>query len=105
MRRLMFALVLLPIVPPLAAEAGGAASTSADERQIGDYVAPTWDTPAPTDDDDAEARGKPLPLPGFGDLVRHKPGAGVWLAEPIEGGHLYLNGKRSRMSVDLKLGF
>ncbi len=76
-----------------------------DEAQVGDYVAPAFE-PRPRQSVD-EVRGNlvPIPVPGLNNTLRHKPGAGVWLGEAPAGANVFLNGARSKVSVDLKLGF
>jgi len=104
-----FAFAALAVLAAPAARAQQAGCDSArpcDEAQIGDFVAP--DAVAPKPVDPWEARGKPAPLPLFGleQKIRVKPGAGLWVAgEPITGGNVFLNGSRSRLSLDLKVGF
>ncbi|MDB5571038.1 MAG: hypothetical protein JWN93_2221 [Hyphomicrobiales bacterium] len=76
-----------------------------DEAQLGDYVPPPFERRAePTLD---EVRGKPVrvPVPGLDGVVRHKPGAGVWVGETPVGGDVFVKGGRSKVSVDWKLGF
>jgi hypothetical protein len=97
---------LLIASPATAQIASGCASeATCDETQVGDHAPPEF-TPAPQPSLD-KTRGKPLPsfVPGVGGMVRYKPGAGVWLAEPAPSTNLYLNGKRDKLSIDMKLGF
>jgi hypothetical protein len=103
-----FAALLASLAAPAARaqQAGCDSARPCDEAQIGDFVAP--DAVAPKPADPWEARGKPAPLPLFGleQKIRVKPGSGLWVAgEPITGGNVFLNGSRSRVSLDLKVGF
>lgn len=89
------------------AHAGGTCSEYAcDEQQIGPYVAP--DIALPDIERKHDPRGKPVsvPLPGLeGVVVRHRPGAGLWLGAAPGNAHLFLKPGRARVSVDMKLDF
>ncbi|HEY8579616.1 MAG TPA: hypothetical protein VIL72_06995 [Beijerinckiaceae bacterium] len=85
-------------------QTGCAADATCDEAQVGDHVEPDFSTPPKRPLE--ETRGKPLPVPApWLGGVRYKSGAGVWLAEPAPDTNLYLNGKRNKLSIDMKLGF
>lgn len=75
-----------------------------DEQQIGPYVAPDIETPNLAERFDP--RGKPLAVPGLnGVVVRHRPGAGVWLGEAPGSANLFLKPGRQGASVGLKVDF
>jgi len=100
-----FALACAP-ASARAQQAGCDSARPCDEAQIGDYSPPEVAMVRPADPN--EARGKPAPLPLFGleEKIRVKPGSGLWLAgEPITGGNVFLNGARSKVTLDLKVGF
>lgn len=107
MRSTAAALSILLMLPAagVAALEGCAREVSCDEAQIGPYVAP--DIPLPEPKTIADPRGKPvrLPIPLLDGVVRHKPGAGVWLGEPVAGANLYLKGARDRVSVGARSSF
>lgn len=88
-----------------AAREGCAPDRSCDEAQIGPYVAPAIDPPRPASREDPRGRAVRLPLPLLDGLVWHKPGAGIWLAQPLEGANLYLNAARDRVSVGARSSF
>lgn len=87
------------------AQEGCDSSLSCDEKQLGAHVEPEFIMPKAADPD--AARGKPVPIPlfGFEDMVRVKPGSGLWLGEPVAGGNLFLNGNRNKATIGLKVGF
>jgi hypothetical protein len=112
---ILASLALVSLTLPARAEAEGPAAVdpitqaaidrtarARDEAQVGDYVPPFFEPRSEPGVD--ELRGKPLPVPGLGG-IRHKPGSGVWLGEAPAGGNVFLNGSRSKVSIDLKLGF
>jgi hypothetical protein len=74
-----------------------------DEQQIGPYVAP--DMEAPDLEGRFDPRGRPVPIPGLEGIVRHRPGAGVWLGEAPGAGNLFLKPGRDRLTLDMKLDF
>ena len=77
-----------------------------DEQQIGPYVAP--DIPTPNTENRFDPRGKPIPVPvpGMdGVVVRHRPGAGVWLGSAPGSANVFLKPARERVSVDIKVDF
>ncbi|MBX9759315.1 MAG: hypothetical protein K2Y29_11115 [Beijerinckiaceae bacterium] len=92
------------MLPPGSAHATAVCSEpSCDEQQIGPYVAP--DIEAPNLENRFDPRGKPVPVPGLPGVVRHRPGAGVWLGEAPGSANLFLNPARDRVTVDMKLDF
>lgn len=94
--------VLLAAAPAHATCAGN----SCDEQQIGPYVAP--DIILPDIEGRFDPRGKPVsvPLAGLeGVVVRHRPGAGLWLGAAPGGANLFLKPGRARVTVDMKVDF
>lgn len=94
-------LALLPA--GLAVASAVCAERACDEQQIGPYVAP--DIEAPNLENRFDPRGKPVPIPGLEGVVRHRPGAGVWLGEAPGDANLFLKPGRDRLTLDMKLDF
>lgn len=77
-----------------------------DEQQIGPYVGP--DIAQPDRDDRFDPRGRPVrvPVPGLdGVVVRHRPGAGVWVSEAPGKANVFINPGRERVTLDVKVDF
>jgi hypothetical protein len=75
-----------------------------DEQQIGGYVPPDIPSPRTATPDDPRGREVVLPLPG-NPVVRHRPGAGVFVGEVGEGNNVFVNGSRSKATVGVKRDF
>ncbi len=106
MRALCFSIVILSAISGAAlAQAGCDSKVSCDEAQLGGYVAPDFVVPKAADPDAARGKAAPIPLFGFENMVRVKPGSGLWLGEPVTGANLFLNGNRSKATFGLKMGF
>lgn len=102
--RLLLAAASLALMPTGAASASVVCSErSCDEQQIGPYVAPEIE--APNLEDRFDPRGRPVPVPGLQGVVRHRPGAGVWLGEAPGNANLFLNPGRDRVTLDMKVDF
>ena len=108
----------LPRVIPLilAATLGGAglarASEAAcadklcDEQQIGPYVAPDIAPPDLSRRFDPRGKAIPVPIPGMeGVVVRHRPGAGVWIGEAPGNANLYVKPRREGVTMDMRVDF
>lgn len=79
---------------------------SCDEQQIGPYVAPDIAPPDLSKRFDPRGRAIPVPIPGAdGVVVRHRPGAGVWLGEAPGSANVFLKPGRERVTVDMKVDF
>ena len=75
-----------------------------DERQIGEYVEPEIPSPRATTPDDPRGREVTLPAPGA-PIVRHRPGAGVFIGEAGPGNNVFVNGSRSKATIGVKRDF
>jgi len=75
-----------------------------DEQQIGPYVAPPIALP---DGERPDPRGRPVPMPvpGLDEAIRHRPGAGVWMAPAPGNSNLFLRPGRDRVTIDMRLDF
>jgi hypothetical protein len=94
------------VLPAQAQQAGCDSALSCDEAQLGAYAPPDVVAPKPVDPEEARGKAPPLPLFGLERKIRVKPGSGLWVAgEPITGGNVFLNGSRSKVSLDFKIGF
>lgn len=92
----------LPFGP--AAASGACHEPACDEQQIGPYVAP--DIEAPDLENRFDPRGKAIAVPGLnGVVVRHRPGAGVWLGEAPGRANVFVKPGRDRLTLDMKLDF
>lgn len=102
MRALAFSIFLLSAFSGLAfpglafAQEGCDPKLTCDEAQLGAYAAPDFIMPKTVDPDAARGKRPPIPLFGLEDMVRVKPGSGLWLGEPVAGGNLFLNGTRNK---------
>ena len=111
MRSLAFSIFLFSAFPGLAfsglafAQEGCDPKLTCDEAQLGAYAAPDFIMPKTVDPDSARGKRPPIPLFGLEDMVRVKPGSGLWLGEPVAGGNLFLNGTRNKATLGLKMGF
>lgn len=107
MKRLAPILVALATVfsaAPGRADERGCAERVCDEQQIGPYVAP--DIAPPNLEGRFDPRGKPMSIPGLnGVVVRHRPGAGVWLGEAPGKANVFIKPGRERVTVDMKVDF
>ena len=102
MRRALF-LCLLFTAPALAQEPCEVCRLE-DEIQAGDYLPPV--VPAPRMVTPSDQRGRPLSLPIAGSpVIRHRPGAGVWVGEAGEGNNLFVNAKRNKAMLGLRREF
>jgi hypothetical protein len=102
MRRALF-LCLLFAAPALGQESCDACRPE-DEIQLGDYLPPV--VPAPRAVTPSDPRGRPLSLPIAGSpVIRHRPGAGVWVGEAGEGNNLYVTAKRNKAMLGLRREF
>lgn len=75
-----------------------------DEQQIGPFVAPEISTPR-LERRDPRGAPVPIPVPGLDVTIRHRPGAGVWVAPAPGSANLFLNPGRERVTLDMKLDF
>lgn len=106
MRALGLSIFLLSAVPGAAfAQAGCDPRLTCDEAQLGAYVEPDFVMPKAVDPNAARGKRPPIPLFGLENMVRVKPGSGLWLGEPVAGGNLFLNGNRKKATLGLKMGF
>jgi hypothetical protein len=77
-----------------------------DEQQIGPYVAPDIAPPDLAGKFDPRGKPIPIPLPGLdGFVVRHRPGAGVWVSEAPGKANVFVKPGRERVTVDVKVDF
>ncbi|MDP2355653.1 MAG: hypothetical protein Q8M31_06280 [Beijerinckiaceae bacterium] len=98
------AVVTAFIAAPGRATENGCEEKACDEQQIGPYVAP--DIEPPNLEGRFDPRGKAVPIPGLdGMVVRHRPGAGVWLGEAPGKANVFLKPRRERVTVDVKVDF
>jgi hypothetical protein len=92
------------LATPVRANENGCAEKSCDEQQIGPYVAP--DIAPPNMEGRFDPRGRAVPIPGMdGMVVRHRPGAGVWLGEAPGKANVFIKPGRERVTVDMKVEF
>lgn len=106
MRAFCFSLFVLSVLPGAAfAQEGCDSKLTCDEAQLGAHVEPDFIMPKAVDPEAARGKRPPIPLFGLEDMVRVKPGSGVWLGEPLAGGNLFLNGNRNKATIGLKMGF
>jgi hypothetical protein len=77
-----------------------------DEQQIGPYVAPDIAPPDLSRRFDPRGRPIPVPVPGLeGVVVRHRPGAGVWIGEAPGNANLFVKPGREGVTVDMRVDF
>ncbi len=92
------------LAAPGRANENGCAEHVCEEQQIGPYVAP--DIAPPNIEGRFDPRGKAVSIPGTnGMVVRHRPGAGVWLGEAPGKANVFLKPGRERVTVGMKLDF
>jgi hypothetical protein len=91
---------------PAAANQPVCSEAACDEQQIGPYVGP--DIALPDRGERFDPRGRPVkvPVPGLdGVVVRHRPGAGVWVSEAPGKANVFIKPSRERVSLDVKVDF
>lgn len=92
------------LAAPGRANETGCAEKACDEQQIGPYVAP--DIAPPNLEGRFDPRGREVTIPGSdGMVVRHRPGAGVWLGEAPGKANVFIKPGRESVTVDLKRDF